>query len=68
MNLPAVQLYDMATDPEEKNNVENKNPQIVKQLTQLLTKQVIEGRSTPGGVQQNDGPAYWEQLNWMSEK
>lgn len=65
--LPRIQLYNMKTDPEEKNNLWNKEPEIVKQLTQLLTDQVLQGRSTPGTAQKNDGPAYWTQLNWLSK-
>lgn len=63
--LPPMQLYNMKTDPEEKNNLWDKEPEIVKQLTSLLTKQVIKGRSTPGVPQKNDGSSYWKQLNWF---
>jgi len=52
--LPAVQLYNMAKDVAEKNNVEKDYPEIVKKLTALLEKYVREGRSTPGSNQSND--------------
>jgi arylsulfatase A-like enzyme len=63
--LPAIQLYNMKTDTEEKNNQYDKQPEMVAELTALITKQVKEGRSTPGSVQQNTGPKYWKQLNWF---
>jgi len=40
----------------------------VKELTDLLTKIVKDGRSTPGKPQKNDGPEHWEQLNWMGKE
>lgn len=64
--LPVIQLYNLKIDPEEKNNLCNDHPEIVAKLTYFLTKQVEEGRSTPGIPQQNDGPTYWKQLNWIN--
>jgi arylsulfatase A-like enzyme len=63
--LPAIQLYNMKTDPEEKNNQYDKQPEIVAEMTALITKQVKEGRSTPGAAQPNTGPKHWKQLNWF---
>lgn len=54
LGSPAVQLYDMTTDPSETKNVQAEHPQVVAQLTQLLTKYVNDGRSTPGKQQTND--------------
>jgi arylsulfatase A-like enzyme len=65
--LPPIQLYNMRTDSEEKNNQYDKHPEIVTELTAMITKQVKEGRSTLGVVQQNTGPKYWKQLNWIIE-
>lgn len=45
--LPAVQLYDMASDVGETTNVQEKHPDVVERLTKLLRKYVDEGRSTP---------------------
>lgn len=28
----------------------------------------MQGRSTPGKVQKHDGPAVWEQLDWMEQE
>lgn len=52
--LPEVQLYDMSRDVVEKVNVQDKNANVVEQLTRLLEKYVAEGRSTPGAPQKND--------------
>jgi arylsulfatase A-like enzyme len=53
--LPPVQLYDLSADVEEKNNVQDKHPEVVARLTKLLEKYVADGRSTPGRPQKNTG-------------
>ncbi len=63
--LPLVQLYNLANDPEEEENLAGAYPQRVNQLQALLARYVEEGRSTPGPKQQNDGPSHWPQLDWM---
>jgi len=63
--LANVQLYNLKADPAEKENVQNKFPLVVKELTALLKKYVEEGRSTPGKPQKNDGEYPWKQLKWM---
>jgi arylsulfatase A len=54
--LPAVQLYDMATDVGERRNVQAAHPDVVEGLTQLLERYVAAGRSTPGTRQDDDVP------------
>jgi arylsulfatase A-like enzyme len=51
--LPRVQLFDLASDLGEKQNVQDRYPEVVQRLTALLEKYVSEGRSTPGTRQQN---------------
>ena len=53
--LPPVQLYNLKDDPSEKENLQAKNPDVVHKLTALLKKYIVEGRSTPGKPQKNDG-------------
>lgn len=53
--LPAVQLYDLSKDIGETTNVQDKHPDVVKQLTALLKDYVDRGRSTPGTPQKNNG-------------
>ncbi len=64
LNLPPVQLYNLASDPAEKNNLIKQNPQKVKQLYNLLIKTIDQGRSTPGNKQKNDKSKHnnWPQL------
>ena len=54
--LPMVQLYDMAADPGEKNNLHATHPEKVKAMLAKLEKLVADGRSTPGAKQSNDSP------------
>lgn len=54
--LPMVQLYDMAVDPGEKNNLHKEHPEMVKLMLAKLEKIVADGRSTPGAKQSNDVP------------
>ena len=65
--LPLIQLYDMQTDPSEKNNLHAKHPEKVKELLALLKKNVAEGRSTPGAPQQNDAPVDIWKLDTMPD-
>jgi hypothetical protein len=48
-----VQLFDMLADIREKNNLHDKNPEVVTRLTQLLEQYVRLGRSTPGSAREN---------------
>ena len=54
MDAPRVQLFDLATDPAETNNVEAAHPEKVAQLTALLQTFIDNGRSTEGPSQNND--------------
>lgn len=63
--LPPVQLYDLDTDIGERNNVQAEHPEIVKELTTLLTTYIMNGRSTHGKPQQNADDVLWPQLWWI---
>jgi arylsulfatase A-like enzyme len=54
--LPRVQLYDLATDPGERHNVQSQHPDVVERLTGLLERYVEQGRSIPGARQSNTNP------------
>jgi arylsulfatase A-like enzyme len=48
------QLYHMATDRKEQNNLVEKKPEIAADLTKLLETAIANGRTTPGPEQKND--------------
>ena len=52
--LPEYILYNLNTDIGETTNVAENNPEKVEELKQILIKQINDGRSTPGEVQEND--------------
>ncbi len=62
--LPEMQLYDLARDPGEKNNLINKHQETAASLRQELIALIKNGRSTPGAAQKNDGPEVWDQVRW----
>jgi arylsulfatase A len=53
--LPPVQLYDLVSDPGERNNLQAQHPGVVRKLVAQLEQVVREGRSTPGAAQSNHG-------------
>ena len=66
--LPPIQLFNLKNDPSEQNNLQKQNPEKVEELKTLLTKYILDGRSTPGNPQSNDGEKeIWNQLWWMIE-
>ena len=67
LGLREYQLYNMKLDPAESNNVIDEHPEQVAKLTALITRFVINGRSTPGPRQENDTPNDWDQLVWMND-
>ena len=65
--LPAIQLYDLENDPGETVNLAPEHPEITEPLRQLLTQYVLNGRSTPGKPQPNNGAEIWEAVRWLEE-
>ena len=51
---PSVQLFNLSDDIAETTNLQDKYPEKVEELTQLLQSYVDKGRSTPGEIQKND--------------
>lgn len=66
LDAPPIQLYDLGSDVSERTNVQDRHPEIVARLKDLLTDYVRRGRSTPGARQPNSGPLHWPQLNWLA--
>ena len=48
------ELYNLREDRIQKNNLYAEKPELVRELTELLQKQIDDGRSTPGPSQHND--------------
>jgi len=57
------QLYNMANDRKEQNNLVEEKPEITAELTQLLETAIAIGRTTPGPNQDNDT----EVIIWKDE-
>jgi arylsulfatase A-like enzyme len=56
----AGELFNLATDPAQRNNRYAAEPEKVKELTALMGRYVTEGRSTPGLKQANDVDILWD--------
>ena len=48
------QLYQLADDIGETNNLASARPDVVQEMRTLLDKLITDGRSTPGPPQRND--------------
>lgn len=64
-NLPSEILYNLKSDIKEKKNIAEAFPEKVKELRNLLIKQINDGRSTPGKIQKNDAiTGRWPQADF----
>ncbi|MFZ9794377.1 MAG: sulfatase/phosphatase domain-containing protein, partial [Gemmataceae bacterium] len=59
-DLPALQLFDLSSDVNERTNLQGKHPEVVSKLTSLLEKYIADGRSTPGEPQKNAVTVNWK--------
>ncbi|MBP0904158.1 arylsulfatase [Mariniflexile gromovii] len=62
LKLPSMQLYNLKADIGETNNLVYVFPEKVAELKAALKKIILEGRSTPGKVQENEGMEGWKQI------
>ena len=62
-----AELYNLASDPSEKQNVIAQHPSIVTRLTARAADIVCRGRSTPGAPQANDTD-WWADLTWIDKQ
>jgi arylsulfatase A-like enzyme len=65
--LPPIQLYDLTADIGERRNLHAEHPEVVEELKVLLTRYIVDGRSTPGARQENAGGQNWEQVWWTRQ-
>ncbi|GJM33555.1 MAG: arylsulfatase [Saprospiraceae bacterium] len=65
-SLPPIQLYNLKEDPAESKNLQAAYREKVVELRALLTKYIVDGRSTPGAKQKNDGiTSEWKQIDFV---
>lgn len=62
LELPSMQLYNLKDDFGETNNLITQYPEKAKELKAALKKIILEGRSTPGTIQENEGMEGWKQI------
>jgi len=62
MDLPAMQLYNLADDIGENNNLITEYPEKAAELKAAIKKIILNGRSTPGQIQENEGMEGWQQI------
>ena len=59
------QLVNLKDDLREENNLLDKNPAKVEELTKKLTTIILNGGSKPDKKTSNDGPKSWPQIKWI---
>jgi arylsulfatase A len=64
-DAPPFQLFNLAVDPAEKNNVASSHAEIVQRLGRLMKRYVDTGRSTAGERQANASVKRWPEVDWM---
>ena len=62
MNLPSMQLFNLKDDIGETNNRIGEYPEKAAELKAALKKIILDGRSTAGARQENDGMEGWKQI------
>jgi arylsulfatase A-like enzyme len=64
--LPPFQLYDLAADPGEKQNLAAAHPGIVQRLGRQLRADIERGRTNPGPAHPFTPDPAWTQLGWFT--
>jgi arylsulfatase A-like enzyme len=65
LDLPPMQLYNLKEDIGETQNLIAVYPEKVAELKAALKKIILDGRSTPGAVQENEGMDGWKQIEMI---
>lgn len=67
LELPAMQLYNLKDDIAETKNLLYEYPEITGELKKALAKIILDGRSTKGKTQENEGMTNWNQIEIIIE-
>ena len=62
LDLPAMQLFNIKNDISETKNLIASNPKKAAELKAALKKIILDGRSSEGTIQTNEGMEGWEQI------
>jgi arylsulfatase A len=62
LDLPAMQLFNIKNDISETKNLIASNPKKAAELKSALKKIILDGRSSEGAIQTNEGMEGWEQI------
>jgi arylsulfatase A len=62
------QLVNLKDDLKEENNLLDKNPAKVKELTEKMATIILNGGSKPNKKTSNDGPKSWAGIKWISKQ
>lgn len=65
LDLPPMQLFNLKEDIGETNNLIAENPEKVNELISALRKIILDGRSSPGEIQENEGMDEWQQIKTL---
>ncbi|WP_159020783.1 sulfatase family protein [Algibacter sp. L3A6] len=66
-SLPKFQLYNLSSDLGEEHNLQDEKSELLEEYRKELSQIVLNGRSTEGTIQKNDGSERWSQLKWMND-
>ncbi|MBU2950385.1 arylsulfatase [Tamlana agarivorans] len=62
LDLPDMQLYNLKDDIGETKNLIKQYPEQAEELKAALKTIILDGRSTPGAIQENEGMDGWKQI------
>lgn len=62
LDLPDMQLYNLKSDIGETKNLIAEHPEKAADLKAALKKIILDGRSTPGDIQENENMEGWKQI------
>jgi arylsulfatase A len=61
-----MSLYNLKEDLGEKNNLFKTKPEKARELQKRLAQIILDGRSTSGAIQKNEGVKIWPQIEWVN--